>query len=157
MLILNRLLHDSKGTSMIELAIVFPVLLALMLGMVDISRFVAARLDAEQAAQRATDYALSLRPENDNGTYIRDEAATAAGVPTSDVTVEIYLECNTVRQASFNDLCTAGQDRGRFVDVSIDRDLDLIFDWGSIARLFGVNNVMGSSITVTGDSLVRFQ
>jgi Flp pilus assembly protein TadG len=153
----SHVLRDSKGTGAVELAVVLPLLLTLILGMVDVSRFVAARLDAEQAAQRATDYALALRPESDNGTYIRNEAAAAAGVPASKVAVDIYLECDTVRQDSFNNTCAAGEDRARFVSVTIDRDLDLIFDWAALGNMFGRSSAMGPSITVRGDSLVRFQ
>lgn len=154
--LLQRLRGDKRGTGAIELSLILPVLMVLVVGMVDISRMVAARIDAEQAAQRATDFALAIRPNGNNGSYIQTEAAAAAGVPSSDVTVDIFLECNGTRHGSFTGTCTAGQDRARFVSVSIDRDVDYLFDWGALASLFGTQ-VLGSGATVTGDSLVRFQ
>lgn len=154
--LLQWLRADKRGTGAMELSLVLPILMLLVVGMVDISRMVAARIDTEQAAQRATDFALAIRPNGNNGTYIRNEAANAAGVPSSDVTVDIFLECNGTRQGSFTGTCSSGQDRARFVSVSIDRDVDFLFDWGALASLFGTQ-VLGAGATVTGDSLVRFQ
>lgn len=156
MKILKHILRDNRGTGAMELALILPVLMLLTVGMVDISRVVAARIDAEQAAQRGTDFALAVRPTSANGTYIRNEAATAAGVPTSDVTVEIFLECNGTKQSSFTSICSHTQDQARFVSVAVDRDVDFLFDWGALASLFGTA-VFADDITVRGDSLVRFQ
>ena len=82
--------------------------------------------------------------------------ASAAGVPASDVTVDIFLECDGTRMTSFNDTCSAGQDRARFVNVQIDRDVDAVFNWSALSSMFGTS-MLSSNITVRGDSLVRFQ
>jgi hypothetical protein len=42
------------------------------------------------------------------------------------------------------------------VHVAIVRDVDFVFDWSSLATLFG-SQAMGNGITVQGDSTVRFQ
>lgn len=148
--------RDSAGTGALELALALPVLLLLMTGMIDMSRVISARIDMEQAAIRATDYALAIRPTSSNSSYIRNEAATAAGVPVKDVTVEIFLECDGVRQANFNSVCASGEDQARLVSVEIVRTVDSAVDWTSIAGLFG-KNAGDSDITVTGNSVVRFQ
>lgn len=153
---IRGLFADNGGASLIELALVAPVLVVLFAGMVDISRVVAARLDLEQAAQRTTDLALAKRPTSDDGTYLKNEAASAAGVPATDATVEIFLECNGAKQAAFSGDCPAGQTRARFASVSIDRTVPMMFDWGAMSRMAG-SNILPSSITVTGDSVVRFQ
>ena len=153
---LRNLRHDSTGTGALELALAMPILMLLLVGMVDASRLVAARLDAEQAAQRATDFALAKRPTTSNATYIKNEAVRASGLEAKDITAEIYLECNGTRQSDFRTVCPAGEHRARFVNVEIDRTVEFIFDWSAMAALFG-SNVMGESIVVSGDSLVRFQ
>lgn len=148
--------RDEVGTGALELALVLPILMMLMVGMIDMSRVIATRIDMEQAAIRATDYALAIRPTSSNSSYIRDEAASAAGVPTSDVTVDIFLECDHVRQSSFNSTCSSTQDQARLVSVQIRRAVDPVFNWSALAKLLG-RNVGTAAITVTGDSVVRFQ
>ena len=156
MTILKRLSRDIRGTGAMELALCLPMLLVLLVGMIDVSRLVAARIDAEQAAQRATDYALAVRPRSANGAYIRNQATSDGTTLAEDVSVDIFLECDGERQADFRRMCDAGEDTARFVSVEIDRDVDFVFDWSRFTALFG-STVLGDGITVQGDSLVRFQ
>ena len=154
--LLPALLRDSAGTGVMELGLAFPVLLMLLLGTIDASRMIAAKIDMEQAAQRTTDFALAKRPDSNSGTYLQAEAATAAGVPTSDVTVDIFLECDGVRQTDFSIACTAGQSQARYASVTIDKAVNTIFDWGALSEMVG-SNILPSVVTVQGDSVVRFQ
>ena len=154
--LLPSLMRDCAGTGVMELGLAMPMLLMLLLGTVDASRMIAAKIDMEQAAQRTTDYALARRPDSSNGTYLQTEAASAAGVPTSDVTVDIYLECDGVRQTDFSIACTAGQSQARYASVTIDKTVDTVFDWSSLSSVVG-SNLLPSAVTVQGDSVVRFQ
>lgn len=151
-----QLASDRSGVAAIELALVLPVLLLLLLGTIDIARIVAAKLDLEQAAQRTTDLSLALRPRSSDGAYLRDEAVDATGVAAENVTVDIFLECGGARQASFSAECTAGQPRARFVSIAIRREVHPLFDWAALGAALGYQ-VLPPSITVSGDSLVRFQ
>jgi len=150
------LLRDQAGTGALELALALPVLTLLLAGMIDMSRVIANRIDMEQAVIRATEYALAIRPTSSNSAYIRDEAASAASVPSSDVTVQIFLECNGVRQTDFNTICPSTQDQARLVSVRIQRTVDSVLNWGAFANMAG-GSVGNSDITVTGSSVVRFQ
>ena len=152
----RSLWRDNAGTAVLELALALPMLMVLLLGMIDMSLLVASRIDAEQAAQRATDYALAIRPTSSSTTYIQTETAKVSDVSADNVTVNIFLECDGVRQSSFNNICTTGQDAARFVSVSVDRDVDFLFDWSAFSTIFGARAI-GSDITVRGDSVVRFQ
>ena len=154
--LLSTLMRDRAGTGVMELGLAFPVLLMLLLGTIDASRMIAAKLDMEQAAQRTTDFALAKRPDSNSGIYLQAEAATAAGVPTSDVTVDIFLECDGVRQADFNTICSAGQSQARFASVTIDKTVDTIFDWSTLSSVVG-SDILPAQVTVQGDSVVRFQ
>lgn len=152
----RALWRDRDGASVIELALALPFLMLLLVGMIDISHLVSNRIDVEQAAQRVTDYALAVRPPNANTTYLKTEASRVTDPNTDKVAVNIFLECDGVRQSSFNTICATGQDSARFVSVNIDRQVDFLFNWSSLTKLFG-SQVMGSGITVRGDSIVRFQ
>ena len=151
-----NLWHDNNGIGALELALALPVLMLLLAGMIDMSRVISSRIDMEQAAIRATEFALAVRPTSSSSDYIKTEAATAANVPANNVTVQIFLECNGVRQTDFNTICPSTQDQARFVSVSIRRTVNAVFDWTSLAKLAG-GNVGNADVTVTGNSVVRFQ
>jgi Flp pilus assembly protein TadG len=153
---MSALLRDKKGAGLIEVAAILPVLVLLFAGMIDVSRFVAAGIDVEQAAQRGTDYALALRPNGNNGDYIAEEVANAAGIPVEDVTVDIFLECDGVRQHDYYSACGPGEDQARFVGVTVVGRPEMLFNWPAFAGLFG-KSALGSTIAVRGDSLVRIQ
>lgn len=146
--------RDRRGVATIELAFVVPLLLLLMLGTIDFSQIFAARLDLEQAAQRTTDYALAVPPPSQNGTQLRAEAMAAAGVPAQNVTVELYLECDGVRQTNFTATCPS-QIKARYVRVVIIDQVDTVFDWGALSALFG-ERIFPVISQVSGDSIVRY-
>ena len=152
----SLLARDERGASAIELGVSLPILLMLTVGAVDVSNLISTRLDLEQAAQRTTDLALATHPRSSDGSYLVAEAAAATGLPAANVTVQIFLECDGVRQADFGARCDEGEPRARFASVSIRRDYEPMFDYRALASLFG-RRMMGSTITVTGDSVVRFQ
>ncbi|MBT0667134.1 pilus assembly protein [Novosphingobium profundi] len=152
----GHVLGDRRGASIVELALVMPVLLLVLAGMVEVSRFVVARIDVEMAAQRTTDFVLAKRPQSADTTYIRTEAAKAAKVDASRVTAELFLECDGVRQSDFDGYCATTEESARYVHVAIAKSVELQFDWAALGALFG-SRVIGSTITVEGDSLERIQ
>ena len=46
----KRLLGDDRGTTTIEFALVFPLLVAVLFGIIDVGRFIGARVTLAQAA-----------------------------------------------------------------------------------------------------------
>src|SRR6266550_2771978 len=100
------LIRDSRGTSIIEMALVAPFLATLVIGMVDLSRAYSTKVQLTQAAQRAIEKAMQGKKETSLYDTLQSEGATAAGVATSDVTVDYWLECNGTRQATYdNTVC----------------------------------------------------
>ena len=152
----RALAWDARGMSAVELALVLPVLVMLLTGSIDVARGFAAKLDLEQAAQRTTDYALARKPASSDATYLKKEAAAAADVPESQVTAEIFLECDGVRQANFAATCPAGDYPARLVSVRIETTHNFSFDYGALTSLFGFR-LLPASVTLSGDSTVRFQ
>jgi len=153
---LKRLRRDSRGTSVLELALILPVLGLMLTGMIDLTRVIISRLDLEQAAQRTTDFAFARLPTSNDTTYLVNEAASAAGVPAANVTAQLFTECNGVQQVNFTDLCPSGEITARFVSIEIEEDVAMVFDWQALSGVFG-STVLPSSVTVQGDSIVRIQ
>jgi hypothetical protein len=99
--------------------------------MVDMSRGYSAKLQLEQIAQRTVekvqngDYVES----NDYKTALQSEAATAAGVATSAVTVSSWMECNNNgTKLAFTASCAdTSHQYARYVEISIDKKYTPMF------------------------------
>ncbi|WP_369027241.1 TadE/TadG family type IV pilus assembly protein [Qipengyuania sp. RANM35] len=153
----QRLLRDQSGIGFVELALVAPLLALMFLGMIDMSKVIATRVDLEQAAQRTTDLALGKRPPNGNTAYLVSEAVAASGVPSSDVTVTLTCECDGVVQNKFTNMCSSGQVTRRFATVSIKKQVSTGFNWRIVGAMFTGGSATYTPITVIGDSVVRLQ
>lgn len=153
---IGRLRRNEEAVAVIELALAAPLLMLLFVGMVDLSLLASAKIDLEQAAQRTTDYALAKRPTNGDGTYLANEAAGVAKVPLTNVTVELFLECNGVRQVSFDTPCSPGQAQARFASIEIRKKVEMTFNWKKMASFYEQTE-QDSEVQLAGDSVVRFQ
>ena len=114
-----RLAKDDRGASIIELALVAPILASLLIGMVDLSRAYSHKLQLEQAAQRAIEKVQQYQATSSTYGTLQAEAATAAGVPAANVTIDFWLECNGARAANYNSSCPNGQVYARWVNVDV--------------------------------------
>jgi Flp pilus assembly protein TadG len=159
MTVFARLLRNERGNSFVELGLVAPVLAAMLIGMVDISRAYAHRLQLEQAAQRTiekvmqepgvlTDYTASLKAEG----------AAAAGVEEDAVVPDFYLECSTdgttwAESTTFTSGCPVGTlYYARYVNVAISKAFTPTFS----SQYFPGANSNGT-VTLTGRAGIRIQ
>ena len=156
---LIALSRDERGTSIVELALALPVLAALLIGMVDISRGYSAKLQLEQAAQRSIETAMQGKKETSLYTSLKAEGAEAAGVNQNAVDVRYWLECNGVSQnsstatmaADYEKVCPAGQSYARYVTVEISKVYTPMFS----TRFAGAS--ANGTYTLKGKAGVRVQ
>lgn len=116
---LKDILSNQQGTSVVELAIVAPVLAGLLVGMVDISNAYSTKLNAEQAAQSAIEKVFQKSADTTVTNTLVTEAARLASVDQSNVTTDEWVECDGTRQDNYTDSCTAGEDEARYLSVSV--------------------------------------
>src|SRR4029453_4034566 len=148
---LKSLLTDEAGASVVELALTAPVLGALLIGMVDISRGYSVKLQVEQAAQRTIEKVMQTDANpSDFTTALKAEGAAAAGVAQSAVIVDYWLECNNTRQA-WATTCTTGQTYARYVTVDISKTYTPLFR----TRFAGANT--NGTYTLHGQAGIRLQ
>ena len=152
MICFKRLSRDESGTSIIELALVAPILATLLIGMVDLSRAYSHKLQLEQSAQRAIEKVQQYQSTTSTYGTLQTEAAAAAGVPVANVTIDYWLECNGTRAADYNTVCTSGQTYARWVQVDVT---------GTFTPMFRVRRWMGSNadgtFTLHGKAGMRTQ
>ena len=148
----RSLAADERGTSVVELAFVAPILSLLTMGIIDLSGAFSRRMELTQGANRALERLASDDfdvPQDANGepTYsgIAEDAAAAAGVPVEQVEVIGWLECDGVEQDEDVETCPADTSAdctvptppahcepvvARYVQIRIEDDFDPMF--GSI-------------------------
>jgi len=114
-----RLARDDRGASIVELALVVPIMGSLLIGMVDLSRAYSHKLKLEQAAQRAIEKVQQYQAASSTYGTLQTEAANAANVAASNVTIDFWLECDGNKAADYNSVCTSGQTYARWVTVDV--------------------------------------
>ena len=141
----QALLADESGASIIEFAVVAPVIALLSCLMADVSMGFARKLKGQQAADRAINYA-TMAGMNATASQIQAEAASAAGLSTSKVQVTFWLECDGVVQSSYTATCASGIP-ARYVSVAVTDSYSMIF--GKL--------LSASAIALRGYAEVRLQ
>ena len=108
----RRLAADERGTSVIELAIVAPVLSLITVGIIDISNGYSRRMELVQAVSRTAELVAVNNfkiPKKADGSpdfsAFKADAAAAAGVEVDQVEVIRWLECNGVEQDDYDGVC----------------------------------------------------
>jgi Flp pilus assembly protein TadG len=148
----RRLLRCERGNSFIEMALIAPVLVALLIGMVDLSRGVSTKLKVVQAAQRTVELVQRSGFNYAQMSALEAEAEAAAGTG-SEATVTAWLECGTsTTRLSFTGTCSSGEAQSRHMDVTVTQDFTPLFG----TRFFPGANSDGT-FTVTGLAGVRIQ
>jgi Flp pilus assembly protein TadG len=143
--------RDAHGVSTVELALIIPILMVVMAGSIDVARLISTKLRLQQAAERSAELASAGQVGGTAFTSLQTEAATAANVPATQVTVTYWLECDGTAQTSFDGTCSSGQQVARFASISIASSYKPSFSW--LLHSTGGDG----SIAVTGRASVRVQ
>ena len=143
--------RDRRGAAVIELALVAPLFATMLIGMVDIGRGYSMKLQLEQSAQRAIEKVMNGQADKSTAAALKTEAATTAGVPETDVIVDFWLECDNVRQANYDSVCSSGAVFRRYLTVQISKTFSPMFT----TKWLGSNS--DGTFTVIGKTGVRTQ
>lgn len=132
--LLHILRDDRRGLGAVEFGLAAPFLGLLVIGISDYSRAIAARFALEQAANRTLEMA-AVGSGASKFDYLKPEAAAAAGVPESAVTLTVWLECDGVKQGSYDNVCGNTQSLTRYVQIAIDATYTPMFAYGPLASV----------------------
>lgn len=123
--LLQRVRRDERGASIIELALILPVLSTLVIGVADLSRAYSQKLILEQAAYRAIEKVQQYQATESTYDTLKNEvvaAATSAGftdVTASNVTIDYWLECSGARQTNYDSTCSTLSGTARYITVDV--------------------------------------
>ncbi|HEY0163942.1 MAG TPA: TadE/TadG family type IV pilus assembly protein, partial [Sphingomicrobium sp.] len=114
---------ERAGNVTVELALLAPILSAMLIGLVDLSTAYSAKLRLEQVAQRSIEKVMQNSFAVSQAATLKTEAEAAAG-SGSTATVTYWLECNAVKQtgaSAYTSNCPDGQQYARYVQVQISK------------------------------------
>lgn len=94
----NRLLRDTRGTTVIEVALGLPLLLACTLSIVDLAQVSIMRLRTQQYANTGSELAVMTGSNVPTNEQIANQIAADNGIPISSITIVRWTECNFVSQ-----------------------------------------------------------
>jgi Flp pilus assembly protein TadG len=152
------IVRDQRGTSVIEMGLLLPVMATVVIGVADVSRAYSQKLLLEQAAYRAIEKVQQYQSSESTYDTLKNEvvtASTAAGfsdVTTSSVTVDYWLECNGVRQTSYDSVCSTLPGTARWISVDVTHNFTPMF---ASSKWPGSNT--DGSYTLHGRAVLRTQ
>lgn len=147
---LRRLGRDRRGASVIELGLAMPVVGIMLVGLVDMASCFSAQLSIQQAAARSLERVQVNRSATDFA-FVKTEAAAAAGVPVTQVTVERWLECDSVKQSATVTACPGTADAGKYIKVTVASDYVPFFPYSPL----GTRNANGN-VALSAAASVRY-
>ena len=134
---MKKPIGDERGNAVVEFALIVPVLLIMIMGLVDAGRAIGANARLGNGVTAGLRYALS-------DSYATDAIAAAAMLGSryasgeASVTVTRFCECPDGSAVACSDTCAAGFKR-IFVQVDMARTQPTVFSYP----------VIGSSVTVS--------
>jgi Flp pilus assembly protein TadG len=114
---LRRLIRDNRGSAVVELAVVAPMIALLTVGIVDMSNGFSKKLKIEQAAQRSIEKIMNTSASDTIENTLAAEAADQADVPLANVTVSYRLECDGAATAAVE--CSEDQVTSQWITVTV--------------------------------------
>lgn len=104
--IIKNIKNNENGAAILELALIMPVMLLIMVGAVDFGAVFARNLELVNAAKAGAQYALVVKPKQQDLTGISSTVKSNLGDTANDTTkVVVSMSCQCDYSAS---TCSAG-------------------------------------------------
>jgi len=143
----TRIFRDESGTSAVEFALIAPLLLFLVGGLVDLTRFISQRTQLDAAAQAGADYARAHGWDSAGIQTAVTGATSLAGVSAPAPQLATACVSGQTLAPTTAGACPAGGPPGRFVTVQATKPF---------TRLTPLTGLVLPS-TITSTALVRLQ
>ena len=118
--LIPRLLRDTRGTMLIETAIVAPVLVLMSLGAFQVSTMVARQSELQSAAAEASAIALAAMPDtNAKRATLKSVIMASSGLPSNQVTVAQTHRCGTSSSFTNSNSCGSGLKISTYVRIDL--------------------------------------
>jgi Flp pilus assembly protein TadG len=110
----RRVLADSSGNLMIEMAFALPLILLLLIGLFDLGRLGLQKSALLQGARAGAQYGMTAPNETSN---INDTAQSATGLTGVTATNNVFCECVSGTPVDCGTTCTGSQTKKTYITV----------------------------------------
>lgn len=130
---IKKLKHSIKGVAAVELALIFPIMLLMVVGALDMGSMFVRKMELANAVKAGVQYSLVRKPIQGVTTDIKTAVETSLGTSlnaSTTVNVEFFWMCGIVKQPT-SDGCV-DPDMSSFVSIVINQDYTTPFfnyDW----------------------------
>lgn len=125
-----------RGSAMMELAVVLPLLLVTTVGLVDFGRAAYEAIEVENAAHSGAAYGARSKGLAADEEGIEDAAIADFGedVDADDVDIESerYCECSDGDEVDCDDGCDDGATPLMYVRVRVDKDFETLLEYPGV-------------------------
>jgi Flp pilus assembly protein TadG len=148
---LVALIFSERGQSLVELALLTPILLVLVIGVVEMGRYASLAIQVSNAARAGTAYGSLNLANAANAAGIKAKVqADDSTIAVGNITVLQQCACDASGAATFGTCapppaCTSGQHLVVAVNVSVTQTYNSLFHYPGIP----------TSLALTGNSIVR--
>lgn len=125
----RRLLREGEGQAAVELALVLPVLLLLLLGLVQVAAVFSAYLNLQMGASEGARVAIT-------------------GASDSAIVQRVDTICQTLNQSSLTVSVSPSAPRSSGTDVTVTVNYTMPILFGYVSQLWGVSIPLTDSVTM---------
>ena len=121
---------DEAGVAATEFALVAPILILMMVGLLDFGTYVNQQMKLENVSMAAAQYILLGGDED----ALQDEILTPANLDLTmdDITVSHIYECEDGAEASEGDDCGEGDYLREYVEVTLSKNYDAFISYAGL-------------------------
>ncbi len=136
-----------RASVAIELALLTPVLLFMLIGLIDFGGAIHERMQLTSAARAGVQFALQSNANIDDIAGILLAVTTAGELDTADITVTTtqFCGCADGSAAACDAFCTGGGSAGTYVSVTVVEQFSTLFPYPGL----------GNPITLEGEAILR--
>lgn len=116
-----RLRHSTAGSTVVETALIMPVLLTMGLGSMDLSRIMARKNELQKAVNEAADIVLAATPDSDTKKQtLKQIVMTSSGLGSSQVSISTIYRCGAATDfVSGAGSCATGDKLSTYIRVAL--------------------------------------
>lgn len=143
---LGRLLANRDGNVAVEFALVLPMLILILGGVIDFGRAFYDQMALETAARSAVQYA---RQNPGDATGIQLAATSAGGLPATATVdaLQVFCECPDGSSIGCSTVCATGEALLRFLSITVREDFETLFPYPGVS----------SPLALAGTAVIRVQ
>lgn len=115
----NQLASDRRGSTVVEAALVMPVILVMLCSVADMVQLTFLRFNLQQYANSGAELAGMSGATIPTNTEISNQIAADNGLAASAVTVSRWTECNASPKTTIGECANATDQRADYLKVSV--------------------------------------